>query len=501
MQDAEDVVPPLALHLFNYYGHRYDLVQIPVLSLRRRWWDLTGGHYMEEFAEFHAKEMFVRERFAGVVPGCGVGTFYSRRALALAEATGETFSTRSLTEDYEFSFRMRDAGLKMHFVRMFLREDGRPRGWRRLFGGVLARRELIATREYLPNGFNASFRQKSRWTVGISLQGWRNFGWRAGWRVRYLFWRDRRALVLSHVTVLGVMALLAFIGLSGYQLAFPEEGHLAPLLPDGDWLWNVVWINLGLLAHRLAQRHLWAVVHYGPGVLPMVTARYVWASVINYCALIRALRLWARHLRTGKAIGWDKTAHQFPIGATVAAPSPRPASTATASVAARGRSLGDLLLELKLLDPAVLSVASSKAEAEDRRLESVLVETGVLGEKVLARILAAYASAPLCSADAASVAPELLAAFPLDLARRFRCVPFAMAQSGRLAVAAAALLAPGEVAALEARTQRPVEIQVATDGFVAELLGRMDALQRAWSSRTGPHAGAMPALAAAQSPS
>ena len=118
MQDAEDVVHPLALRLFNHFVPDFDLVQTPVLSLMRRWWDLTGGHYMEEFAEFHAKEMLVRERFAGVVPGSGVGTCYSRRALELAEATGETFSTRSLTEDYEFSFRMRDAGLNMIFARM-----------------------------------------------------------------------------------------------------------------------------------------------------------------------------------------------------------------------------------------------------------------------------------------------------------------------------------------------------------------------------------------------
>jgi len=55
-------------------------------------------------------------------------------------------------------------------------------------------------------------------------------------------------------------------------------------------------------------------------VLPMVAVRYLWAGAVNYCALIRALRLWARHLRTGKPIGWNKTAHVFPIGATAAAP-------------------------------------------------------------------------------------------------------------------------------------------------------------------------------------
>lgn len=383
MQDAEDVVPTLALHVFNHYGHEFDLVQIPVLSLLRKWWDLTGGHYMEEFAEFGAKEMFVRERFAGVVPGCGVGTFYSRRALALAEATGETFSTRSLTEDYEFSFRMRDASLKMHFARISMAHQIPARGWRRLLGRTRTVHELVATREFFPNRFRAAFRQKSRWTVGIALQGWRNFGWKAGWRVRYLFWRDRRGLFLAHVTVLGAVAFLAFLSLELFPLIAPGLGRPAPLLPEDDWLWNVVWVNLGLLAFRMFQRHLWAWVHYGPRVLPMVAIRYVWASVVNYCALVRALRQWARHLRTGQPIGWDKTAHVFPIGAMTAAPV--------------RRRLADLLLDLKLLSPADLDLAGRRASAEGRPLEEmlddvlkILLDEGKIDDVALAGAIARH---------------------------------------------------------------------------------------------------------------
>src|SRR5690606_4037893 len=118
MQDAEDVVHPLSFKLFNYLIPRFDLVQIPVFSLPREWTNLTGGHYMDEFAEFHSKEILVREYLAGIVPGAGVGTAYSRQALALAAEQEEIFNTNSLTEDYEFSTRMRDAGLKQIFARV-----------------------------------------------------------------------------------------------------------------------------------------------------------------------------------------------------------------------------------------------------------------------------------------------------------------------------------------------------------------------------------------------
>lgn len=79
IQDAEDIVHPLSLKLFNLLIPRFDMVQIPVISLERPWRDLVGGHYMDEFAESHSKEMIVREAFAGTVPGAGVGMAYSRR--------------------------------------------------------------------------------------------------------------------------------------------------------------------------------------------------------------------------------------------------------------------------------------------------------------------------------------------------------------------------------------------------------------------------------------
>ena len=60
MQDCEDVIHPLCYKLFNYLIPRKDMVQLPVLSLKTKWYQFTGGHYIDEFAQGHYKDIVVR---------------------------------------------------------------------------------------------------------------------------------------------------------------------------------------------------------------------------------------------------------------------------------------------------------------------------------------------------------------------------------------------------------------------------------------------------------
>src|SRR3954447_1486979 len=114
MEDCEDVVHPLSLHLFNALIPAYDMVQIPVFPLERSWRDFTSGHYIDEFCEYHGKDIFVRQRLTGCLPAAGVGCGFSRRAYhLLAELhDGELFNTGSLTEDYEIGLNVGRLGLE-----------------------------------------------------------------------------------------------------------------------------------------------------------------------------------------------------------------------------------------------------------------------------------------------------------------------------------------------------------------------------------------------------
>lgn len=62
MHDAEDVVHPLEMRLFNHLIGRFDFIQLPVYPLESRWWRMTSGHYMDEFAKNHGKDLVVREK-------------------------------------------------------------------------------------------------------------------------------------------------------------------------------------------------------------------------------------------------------------------------------------------------------------------------------------------------------------------------------------------------------------------------------------------------------
>jgi adsorption protein B len=315
LQDAEDIVHKASLKIFNHFLTKYDLVQIPVYSLKRKWYNLTASHYMDEFAEFQGKEIRVREQMAKVVPGAGVGTAYSREAVMAFLSSGEIFKTNTLTEDYEFSLRLYEGGYRQVFARLIFEPSKNKNidSKSSMRAGRCSKADAtIATREYFPSRFWAAVRQKTRWTIGISLQGWKNFKWRGNWRIRYLFWRDRKMLFFSQAIVAGFFALSLFGALNAYHLIFVKGYHFAPLLRDDSLIWYVVYFNLFMMVFRITQRCYWTVTLYGWSALPMLPFRYMWGALINYLAITRAIKIFFLHQIKGEPIGWDKTAHDFP---------------------------------------------------------------------------------------------------------------------------------------------------------------------------------------------
>src|SRR6266850_3492874 len=119
MHDAEDVLHALELKLFNNLIPASDMVQLPVLALQRPLWSFTGGHYLDEFAEYHSKDLLVRAMLTGNIPSAGTGTGFSRRGIEVATHGNQDqlFTTSSLTEDYDLGVRLGQYGLKSTFAR------------------------------------------------------------------------------------------------------------------------------------------------------------------------------------------------------------------------------------------------------------------------------------------------------------------------------------------------------------------------------------------------
>src|SRR3546814_16401340 len=91
---------------------------MPLIKRKERW---VGGHYGDEFAEAHGKELVVRSRLGLPLPSACVGCALTRRTLALLaiERGGEPFCCDSLTEDYEIGLLIGTYCLETRFIDTF----------------------------------------------------------------------------------------------------------------------------------------------------------------------------------------------------------------------------------------------------------------------------------------------------------------------------------------------------------------------------------------------
>ena len=319
MQDCEDVIHPLCYRLFNYLIPRKDMVQLPVLSLERRWSEFTGSHYLDEFAQQHYKDLVVRELLDRSLPAAGVGVAFSRRALAAVAAGnhGEIFSTRSLTEDYDFGFRLKRLGMRQIFVKFEVERDvirgdagSGTRRTRRV-------RELVGVREYFPATLRSAIRQKSRWVVGIGMQGWSQLGWSSDWRTNYMLYRDRKSLVTNLATVAAYAVVFVVLSVWVMQWLWPDGYRFPPIVQRGSTLWYMLLANCAFLSLRILQRAYCVWRLHGCQQAALSIPRMAWSNVVNFAATVRAIRLYLRYLRTGQAIAWDKTDHIYPASESI----------------------------------------------------------------------------------------------------------------------------------------------------------------------------------------
>jgi adsorption protein B len=459
MHDAEDIVHPLSLKLFNYLMPRFAMIQIPVFSLPRRWNEFTAGVYMDEFAELHSKDLIVRERLGRNVPSAGVGTAFSHEAVeALGMANeNQLFSLDSLTEDYDFGFRLRAVGLKSVFVRFpFERESMQKPWWSRTPRRVVAK-DYIATREYFPSEFWLAVRQKTRWVIGITLQGWANLGWRGDWRTKYILFRDRKTLITSQLNVLGYLLVLVVLAFWIGEKVDPDGHRYVSLTELAPWVKTLLWVNGAFLALRLIQRGIAVTRIYGLMHGLLSAPRLVLGNFINFFACCRALKQYASYLRTGKLIKWDKTDHVYP---------------SDDALDTYRRRLGDLLLERRMVSVSALDEALEAQKADPRPLGAILVERGLVREEEMVQIVGAQLQLKVREVDPYTVSQEVLQTMPRDVARQYGIVPVAAQANGRIEIASSTLLTREQLDDVEQRLGHPVDLCLTTASDVAFAINR-----------------------------
>jgi adsorption protein B len=290
LHDAEDVVHPYELRIFDGLIERAAVIQLPVLPLpdpHSRW---ISGHYCDEFAEAHIKELVVREAVGAAIPLAGVGCAIARKPLAQLAAMqeGRPFAGASMTEDYELGLKLGALGHKTMFVRI----PAQP-----------GERGVVASRGHFPATLGSAVRQKARWLGGIALSGWDRLGWSGGLGERWMRMRDRRGPLAALLLLSAYSAALLWSQLwLAELLGAPVQARMDP------WLTTILTINGWMLVWRILMRAGFTTSAYGwrEGLLSI--PRLVVGNVIAMLAAARAVSL---HLGGG-ARRWDKTRHIFP---------------------------------------------------------------------------------------------------------------------------------------------------------------------------------------------
>ena len=457
LHDSEDVLHPMELKFFNYLLPRKDMIQLPVASLEREWYELVAGTYMDEFAESHAKEMVVRESVSGMVPSAGVGTCFSRKALAslVGSTHNKPFNINSLTEDYDVGMRLASLGMESIFGVFPVTFRVRRTSW----SSKSKPRELmvnmpLCVREYFPDNFRLAYRQKSRWVLGIGLQSWEQIKFQGSLAAKYLLLHDRKGVVTSFISILAYILVIQFIifhvGLStGWWDAY------YPSMFGEYSIWRtLIYVNAFFLAIRAAHRVYFTTVLYGWEHGLMALPRMVIGNFVNCMAVARAWRLYLSYLFRGKKLVWDKTMHEFPTGA---------------QLARKRQRLGELLQSWQAVDEGKLAQALEQQASTQTPLGRVLVSNGWLDEETLAEAIAYQADLPRVNLTADLVRGHA-GMLPVDLAIRHRAIPLGLNKAGGPVVAVASPLAPEAVAELTAALQAEPLQRIAREGEIAVAL-------------------------------
>jgi adsorption protein B len=294
LHDAEDVVHPDALATIAAHLPGYQLVQLPVLPLADPRSPFIAGHYIDEFAEAHLKELPVRQWLGAAVPAAGVGVGLERAMLGRVAALrgGQPFDADSLTEDYELGQHVHRLGGRSRILWAW--HDGEP----------------VATAEHFPASWDGAVRQKARWLTGIALAGWDRLGWQGSLAQRWMLMRDRKAPLMALLT-LAAYALVLLLGVEALVRQFHPEAARLPPVAGGVTL-VLLWLNWALLCWRLVVRAWCTGRLRGPVEGLLAPPRALVGNLINAAAALRALSRYRAALKAGSPPAWEKTIHRFP---------------------------------------------------------------------------------------------------------------------------------------------------------------------------------------------
>lgn len=446
LHDAEDVISPMELRLYNYLLPNKDLIQIPVYPYAPEWKGFTAGHYVDEFAENHGKDVIVREALTGQVPSAGVGTCFSRKAISalLEDGDGIAFDVQSLTEDYDIGFRLKQKGMKCIFARYSVSDPKLALEQPWAFGMNREFSQVICVREHFPRDLQHAIRQKSRWIVGIVFQGTKNLGWSTG-LLNYFLWRDRRGLIAYMLSFLVNLLFAVLLVMWLVTVISPDSWRYPSILSDSSLLPVLLWLNGFMLLNRLFQRGWFVTRYYGLVEGLLSAPRMMWSNFVNFFANLRALRQ-VMEMGDSRRVAWDKTTHEFP-----------------ALTKAQRVPLGHRLVEKGLITEEQLEAAITSPVR--RRLGRELLLRGYIDSTQLVQALAEQLDLEWAPLNPFKLDKHLIDVLPRRIASHYGVLP--VAEEGEtLVLASEGPVSQVSLGAISRQLKRPVRSRLAPQGRV-----------------------------------
>ncbi len=434
--DAEDLIHPDSLRWVNYYSDTHDMVQTPVLPLPTPFRKLTHGVYCDEFSESHTRDMRARQFTGSFIPSCGVGTSFSRTSLEQLAVTkgNRIFEPACLTEDYENGLSLHLLGAKQIFVPLSFRNGS-----------------FVATREFFPQTFRSAVKQRTRWVMGISLQGWERHGWQGGLVDKYWLWRDRKGLVGNSLSLFTNFITLYGLGTwLAARAAGMDWGLGQAHLPSHfAWLFTST-MSLGVV--RVLVRIFCTGRLYGWLFALGVPVRTVYANCINSAATVCAIYRYTKGRLKKMPHAWLKTDHSYPT---------------QAALCEHKRTLEEVLVASGLLTEERLREAIA-TKPERTRLQWHLVKLGFLTEAQLYEAVGQQQSLRTGRVSPQQVRPNVARGLPWDVIRDWRVMPFKV-EMGSLFVAGPELPTEEMHRDLKKYTSLEVRFHLITPANFAEL--------------------------------
>jgi adsorption protein B len=446
LHDAEDVISPMELRLYNYLLPNKDLIQIPVYPYAPEWKGFTAGHYVDEFAENHGKDVIVREALTGQVPSAGVGTCFSRKAISalLEDGDGIAFDVQSLTEDYDIGFRLKQKGMKCIFARYSVSDPKLALEQPWAFGMNREFSQVICVREHFPRDLQHAIRQKSRWIVGIVFQGTKNLGWSTG-LLNYFLWRDRRGLIAYMLSFLVNLLFAVLLVMWLVTVISPDSWRYPSILSDSSLLPVLLWLNGFMLLNRLFQRGWFVTRYYGLVEGLLSAPRMMWSNFVNFFANLRALRQ-VMEMGDSRRVAWDKTTHEFP-----------------ALTKAQRVPLGHRLVEKGLITEEQLEAAITSPVR--RRLGRELLLREYIDSTQLVQALAEQLDLEWAPLNPFKLDQRLIDALPRRIASHYGVLPVAE-EGDTLVLASEGPVSQVSLGAISRQLKRPVRSRLAPQGRV-----------------------------------